>query len=325
MKIDPVQVESILFITLSNLGDIILTTPVLEKLHDEFPGAKVDVITGIAGQDIFRDHPAVREVITLKRRKSFMERISELIVLRHKKYDLAVDLKNSLVPYLVGAKFHSKLSLGSNSSILHKKEEHLSKLISMGIDNVRKTRFFMPVTDDERNNVNRILGAEDKRKVVVVNPGAKSHLKRWGNVKYAEVINKLVSGVDCRVFITGDENDREVIEQVALFVKVPVMNLCGKTSIGELAELMRKASLVITNDSAPLHVASAVGAPTIAIFGPSDDRRYGPLSNRSRVIKPKVACRPCGRALCNIGPVEGCIDQIEAEEVLEIAKEMLSG
>ncbi|MDD3089741.1 MAG: glycosyltransferase family 9 protein, partial [Candidatus Omnitrophica bacterium] len=80
---------------------------------------------------------------------------------------------------------------------------------------------------------------------------------------------------------------------------------------------------VVTNDSAPLHVASAVNTPTVAIFGPTDERRYGPLSVKSRVVTPSVPCRPCGRALCSTGPDEGCISQISVNEVFRAAKELL--
>ncbi len=329
MKISKENIKSILFITLSNLGDIILTTPVIEKLYEEFPTARIDVITGAPGQEIFQHHPAVDNVTVYDKRRSLKERIWDILDLRRKRYDLAVDLKNSLVPYLIGARvkvglFKKIPGPGKKCVIRHKKEEHLSRLLSLGIEAFSDTRFFVPVTDEDRDLINGILDSDRDKKTVVINPGAKSHLKRWDAAKYAELADRLVSKTGCRVFLTGNEDDTEVIRRVMSQVKEPVTDLCGKTSVGALSELIRRADLFITNDSAPLHIASAVNTPTIAIFGPSDEQKYGPLADGSRVITPDVPCRPCGTALCAIGPDEGCISRVEVDEVFRAAEEMLS-
>jgi ADP-heptose:LPS heptosyltransferase len=133
----------------------------------------------------------------------------------------------------------------------------------------------------------------------------------------------LAEELDCLVLICGNEDDRDVVKQVVSFAEKEHVDLCCKTSIGVLSELMRRSDIVITNDSAPLHMASAVNAPTIAIFGPSDESKYGPLSEKSRVLKPDIPCRPCGKALCAIGPDEGCIGRVNVDEVFEAAKELL--
>ncbi len=330
------DVRTILFITLSNLGDIILTTPVLEKLHDEFPRACIDVITGAPGKDIFSAHPAVRKVIICKRRPSVKERIHQVARLRRSRYDLVVDLKNSLTPYIVGARFHSNFS--KVPGMIHKKDEHLLKLrglitgmssfhaspgrYSAG-DKLPGTKFFIPVNDDEKNYVSSIIGPTGGKKIVVISPGAKSHLKRWNAGKYAVLADRLVSELGCRVLVVGNDDDREVVRDVVSRMAEPVTDLCCKTSIGALSELMKRSALVITNDSAPLHVASAVNTPAVAIFGPSDERKYGPLAKKSVVMSPEIPCRPCGRALCAMGPDEGCISQVDVEEVFRAARGVL--
>lgn len=319
---DKMSVKTILFLTLSNLGDIILTTPVLEKLHDEFPGAAIDVITGAPGTEIFRSHPAVREVTVREKRRTFGARMREVADLRGRGYDLVVDLKNSLIPYLVGARSHSRLSI-FRGAVKHKRDEHLAKLSGLGMDPFSGTRFFVPVTDEERKFARDITGPEASEGAVVISPGAKSHLKRWDAASYAHLADRIVSELGRKVLLTGSDDDREVVGYVRARMKEEAVDLCSRTSIGALSELMRRADLVITNDSAPLHVASAVGTPTIAIFGPSDDRKYGPLAENSVVIKPRVSCRPCGKALCSIGIAEGCISRIDVEEVFTAAKKIL--
>ena len=336
MKIDKERVRSILFITLSNLGDIILTIPVLEKLRHGFPEAYIDVITGAPGKDIFVSYPAVREVAVPKKPRSFGKRMLQIIELRRRRYDLVVDLKNSLVPYVIGARFHSRLFVslmngrdlpgsGRISPVRHKKEEHLSRLLGLGIDPLFDAGFFIPVTDEEKSRVTEMMDSGEGGKAVILNPGAKSHLKRWDAVKYAGLADRLVSELGCRVFVTGSDEDRETVQWVTSRMKRPVMDLCCRTSIGALLELMSRVDLVITNDSAPLHVASAAGVPTIAVFGPSDERKYGPLAERSIVVKPGVSCRPCGRARCARGRVNGCISGVGIDEVFQAARELLEG
>lgn len=321
-KPDKQKVKTILFLTLSNLGDIILTTPVLEKLHEEFPQAKIDVITGSPGESIFKAHPAVRDVLLRKRRQNLLERTRELFDFRKKKYDMVVDLKNTLIPYLAGAKYHTGLSLFR--TLCHKKDEHLAKLKAFGIDSFSGSRFFLPVKEEEKRQIDELLERVSVTgKMVVINPGAKSHLKRWEARKYAELSDRLVSELGCKVFVTGSENDLEVAEEFKSLVKNPAIDLCAKTSLGALAELMKRADLVITNDSAPLHAASAVNAPVVAVFGPSNDKKYGPLSDKNIVVKPEKECRPCEKALCSRGPAAGCIVDIDVEDVYSAAKELL--
>ncbi len=315
------EIKSILFITLSNLGDIILTTPVLERLHDAFPTAVIDVITGAPGMELFISHQAVRVVSINTRRQGLFQRLDQVIKLRFNKYDAVVDLKNSLIPYLIGAKLYSRFSI---PKICHKKEEHLSKLSYLGIDPFINNRFFLPASDnEEKAYVKGLMATVEARKIVIINPGAKSHLKRWPAYKYAELSDMLIREAGCYIFVIGNEDDRETIKDFMSNKKEEALNLSCKTSLAVLAELMREACLVITNDSAPLHIASAVGAAAIAVFGPTDERKYGPLAPGSKVIKPNISCRPCEKAQCARGITEGCIEKIEVDEVFHAAGKIL--
>ncbi len=332
MKIDKEKVRTILFITLSNLGDIILTTPVLEKLHDEFPGAEIDVVTGLPGDEIFLLHPAVRDVIIHKKDRSLGEYFEYIRDLRRAKYDLVVDLKNSLIPYIVGAKHRTGIfnvnplyKRPSGIHTGHKKDEHLAKLAGLGIDPFSGNRFFMPVIEQEEKTVEETLKSAGDRKIVIINPGAKSHLKRWGAENFAALSDKLVSDTGCKILVVGNEDDKEVVEKFMSCVKEEVTDLSRRTSLGLLTGFIKRADLLVTNDSAPMHVASAVDTPVIAIFGPSDEKKYGPLSKKSRVLNPDVPCRPCGRALCRVGPDEGCLPGLSVEKVFDAAKEVLYG
>jgi len=323
MKIDKRKVRKILLISLSNIGDIILTTPVFQKLHEVFPEAVIDVTCGPAGKEIFKNHPAVRRLIIHDKHRSLRKRVDNLLEIRHEQYDMVVDLKNTLIPLLAGARYSSSLwgNIRKNRGACHKRYEHLLKLQYMGL-RTDDAGFFIPIAPDDITFIDGLAAGTDK-KMILINPGAKSHLKRWGALKYARLSDRLIKELGCRVYLAGKDEDCEIVDEVISNVTEEVEDVCGRTSIGALAELMKRTALVITNDSAPLHLASAVGAPTVAIFGPSEDKKYGPLSPKSRTLKPDVPCRPCGKALCRIGPDEGCISKIKVDEVFSAAKELL--
>ena len=318
---DKGKVKKILLMTLSNLGDIVLTTPVLEKLCDEFPESSIDVVTSPTGMEFFKAHPALRNVIVYKKGWSLSERMKHFLRLKREKYDLVVDLKNTFVPYLLGVRFWAPI-FNAPGDKNHKRQEHLAKLYSLGVDAFSNNRFFVPISEGDKRAADEILALKNN-KTVVINPGAKSHLKRWGASKFAALTDKLANELGCRVLVCGNEDDREVVEEVMSLVESEAHDLCCKTSVGVLSEIMRRAALVVTNDSAPLHLASAVNTPTVAIFGPSNELKYGPLADNNKVVKPDVSCRPCEKALCAIGPDEGCIGQVTVEEVFEAAEELL--
>lgn len=331
MNIDKNSVKKILFITLSNLGDIILTTPVFNELLKEFPEAEIDIITGKPGEEIFSLHPSVRNIMFHVKHKTLFQRISQAFELRRSKYNLVVDLKNSILPYVLGAKYRTSLFQPFKKKYFynkklssHKVNEHLYKLVTFGGNPFKGCTFFVPFIPGDEDIANTLIGGEnDKCRNVIINPGAKSHLKRWPADKFAELSDRLAGELNCNIYITGNKDDDEVVEALISKVQNPVVNFCGRTSLGVLAILMSKSDLVITNDSAPLHLASSVNSPTIAIFGPTDEKKYGPLSEKRKVVNPNKKCRPCEKALCSIGPDEGCIVEVSVEEVFDAAKELL--
>ncbi len=297
----------VLLISLSNLGDIVLTTPVLGRLIEVYKDAEIDVAVGPAGREIFSKIDRVNVVIVMEKHRSFGNRLKYFFRILTGKYDLIVDLK--------------RLSPPKSVNELHKKDEHLLKLKKYGITE-GPGDLIIPVQEEDVQYAESIV-RKAEGPVVVISPGSKSHLKRWNVKKYAELADRLVEYKKCKILIIGNNDDKDVVLEMMEEVKYPVTDLSGKTSVSSLVALMKRASVVITNDSAPLHIASAANAPTVAIFGPSNEKKYGPLADKSKVIKPRVTCRPCETALCALGPEEGCISQITVDEVFRAVKELI--
>jgi len=127
------------------------------------------------------------------------------------------------------------------------------------------------------------------------------------------------------VVIVGDRYDRVVLQRILFYMKTKPVNLVEKTNMRELAYLIKKSKLLITNDSAPLHVGSAVNTPTLAFFGPTDPEKYGPLTEaKKKVLKKEIRCAPCEVPQCiNIGNKYECLKAISVDVAFKAVKEIL--
>ena len=164
---------------------------------------------------------------------------------------------------------------------------------------------------------------EGRRPLVIICPGARSHIKRWTTDGLARVAERLVAELQADVVLSGEPDEATVIEEVATRMRHRAHSAVGLTTIRQLGVLMRRAQLVITNDSASLHLASAVGVPTVALFGPTDPEKYGPTSPSSRTIRRTLFCSPCEQSLCRFS--HECMRFISADEVYEAARQLLAG
>jgi len=318
------DIKRILIITLSNIGDVILTTPVVEAVLEQFKEAKLDIVVGPAALEIFRAHKKISEIIIYDKRASTLEKLIFIKKLHSKHYDMAIDLKNTAIPYLVGARIRSR-SLGRIKNSLHKKFQHLSIAQALGI-NTEGAKLNIKLGDRDIAKIDEEL-KHIKGKFAVISCGAKSHTKRWPISYFALLCDNIRNNLGYEVLLVGKEeevspdSDRIVIDEVKKSMKTRAHDFVGKTNIRELAALIKKAAFVVTNDSAPLHIASAVNTPTIAIFGPTDENKYGPLADKSIVLRKKLACTPCEKAQCRHN--YECMHQISVDDAMNAVKKIL--
>lgn len=323
MKIDKSQVNRILVITLSNVGDIILTTPVISALKSKFPGARIDVMVGPNGREIFERDPIVFKLIIYDKHIPITEKRRLQLKLKRLKYDLVCDLKNTVFPMLIAPKFRTSTIQRFPKGPLHGRLKHLYRLRSFGMD-IKEPVSYIHIPKEDDEYISALIEKEGvSGQFVVINPGAKSHIKRWSPEGFATVADRMVSECGVKVIFVGTENDKETVAGVIMKMSGPYHNFVGKTNIRQLAELIKRSKLVITNDSAPLHLACAVGAKVLAIFGPTDPRRYGPIGELDLVINKKLHCSPCENAQCAYN--HECMKMISPEEVFENAKVMVEG
>jgi len=138
----------------------------------------------------------------------------------------------------------------------------------------------------------------NSRSLVAMAPGARSHIKRWRADGFAAVADRLAADQQAAVVFTGEAEEQPVINDIIARMRTTPLSVVGQTTLPELGALLRRCAALLTNDSATLHLAGLVGTPTIAIFGPTDPRKYGPRGPRDLVLQRQLDCVPCEAAQC---------------------------
>lgn len=137
--------------------------------------------------------------------------------------------------------------------------------------------------------------------LIGIHAGARAPSRRWPAESFAEVADTLALRVGAHIILTGGPDEQPIAAAVARAMRAPALDLTGKTSLGGLAALLTRLDLFISNDSGPGHLAQAVDAPSVTIFGPADPQRWAPLDReRHRIVREPVACSPCGYVECPI-------------------------
>ncbi len=304
------QVNKILFITLSNLGDAVMSVPALDYLKRAYPAARITVMAGPRTKCVFEDHPDVYRLIVFEKHSSLRYKIRMFYALKKEGFNLIVDLKNTFYRLGLKAFYKNPAVITYPSWASHASRRHLYAAMRALKGNVvdqeefqasygKRNPSFVSVCD--KGYIEQLLGnhgilKEDKIAVVV--PGARSRLKQWDADGFIEVIREIRSRYQMKVILAGMADEAPLTGHIACLSGEGVVDLAGKTNFGQLCALILMARLVICNDSGVLHIASYMNKPVVAIFGPTDYIKYGPWSDNSMVVRKSLLCAPCGRAAC---------------------------
>lgn len=317
------DVNKILFITLSNIGDAILSLPALDSLKENFPAAEISVITGPRPQELFEHDARIHRVVVYDKHSGIKKKLSLFRDLKEERFDLVVDLRNSLLGALLPARYKTSPFFAVPRFIRHMKDRHLYLAQSV----IRKARKQLSRSQERRS---LHCGAEDEgyirgllqenrigadERLIAVSAGARSHTKRWPKERFARLIARIAGELNAKIILVGDKLDAGISRQIAEASGLPLADLTGKTGLIQLACLLKKAALVITNDSAVSHLASYLNVPLVTLFGPTNEIKYAPWSDEAQAIRKEVFCRPCEKAQCRFGTLE-CLSLIKVEDVL---------
>lgn len=326
------MINKILFITLSNIGDVILTLPVLDSLREQFPGAKITVLSGSRPKEIFENNPLIDKLIIYNRHCGLKKKIKLFFALKKERFDIIIDLRNSAFGVLLTARHKTSLFRAAPENITHMKERHLYKatlsaqepgVTVKGCSGRRNSLYIKPEDETYIKGVLKQNNINEEDKIIVISPGARSHVKRWPQERFIGLISKLKEEFKAKIILAGDRGDCAIAAHIKERLRDCVIDLTAKTTLAQLAALLKKSELVISNDSAVLHLASYLEAPVVAVFGPTDEAKYGPWSVKSAVAKKDIFCRPCEKAQCRFGTLK-CMQLIKVEDVLRQVRNILA-
>jgi len=177
----------------------------------------------------------------------------------------------------------------------------------------------------------RALFGETPRPLVGVHASGGRESKQWHLDRFAAAARVIAKARHATIVLTGSASDRKLVDTVRAMVTddVPVIDACGAMDLIDLAALLAELDVLVTGDTGPMHLAAAVGTPVVALFGPSDPRRYGPLGAHHRVLRVDLPCSPCNQVRlpperCR-GHVPDCLDQIGVDRVVTQALDIIDG
>jgi len=199
---------------------------------------------------------------------------------------------------------------------------NLAKVLSATAD---RPSIEIEATSQERESARTLLAAEGiprTSRFIVLNPGAAyGSAKRWHEDRFATVADILAGELRLNVAIIGSAAEKPVASQIRDRLKSAAAVLSGKTSLEMLIGVLAESSLMITNDSGPMHIAAALGVPTVAIFGSTDEKATGPYGPRTRIVKHPVDCSPCLLRECPID--HRCMNLVTVDDVCRAARELI--
>ena len=267
------DIHNILLITLSNIGDAVMTTPVMAALHNKYPRAVVDIVTDARASELFSHCPYKGEIFLKDKQAGWQGVISLVKQLRTKHYDLVVDLRTDGLTLLLHAG-RRLTRRGSKAAGYHAVQRHFGVMGPReGITEIPATCLWLSPQDTDF--AQQQLATLPGKRWLALGPGARWAPKRWPTAAFRDLVARLQTPFDA-VVLLGSREDVNSCEQVADGLALPCINLAGKTRLLQAAAMLQQAALFIGNDSGLGHMAAACNTPTLTVFGPGDPARYHP-------------------------------------------------
>ncbi len=320
----PDSSQNILLITLSNIGDVMMITPVIMALKSRFPQAKLTVMTSPKGEGILSRSRFIDRLVIYDKRASLKQKWEVIQKLRERKYDAVIDLKNSAIPFMVSAKKRSPFVRLFKKKLL--RDRHLEILTMTGIDFKEPLPVFDFFNSEDEQILFQKLEAKGVRREngwIVIAPVAGSGLKTWKLSGFAEVIEKLLAERKEEILLVGGERENPIVEPLTRMNPSRVHNLAGETSLTELAVLLSHCSLLLANDSSALHLGFEIRCPVAGIFGPTREDKAGRVGPEFRMVREPMACAPCDQPRCRFER-QACMEDLKADKVFQVCRELLN-
>lgn len=312
-----------------------MTTPAMGAVREAFPRAEVVVAANPVVAELFSHHPYCDRVLVFDKKKTHGGAGGLLrfcAKLREERFDLAVFFQNAIeaalmgfiarIPNRAGYRTDGRGMLLTHSvpvsgaeRRMHHTNYYLHMLESLGIRG-GDGQLCLKSTAEEEARAQEMIGYDAPGRLAALNPGAAyGSAKRWLPERFAAVADRLSAEFGLKIILTGGAAEIELGRDIESAMSVRPLNLIGKTSVRELMAVISLCSLMVTNDSGPMHIGAAMGVPLVALFGSTDHTTTSPLSSSCRIVRKPVPCAPCLKRRC---PTDHkCMDAITVQDVLD--------
>ena len=325
--------KRLLVIQTAFIGDAILGTALLEKLHQAYPEAKIDYLVRNGNQSLFDGHPLLNEVLIWNKQQSKYAGLWKMLQeVRKRNYDAVYNIQRYAASGILTGFSGSKWKVGyQNNPFSFLFSKSVDHRFGKGFENVHEVdRVLDLLESDQKRIIPKLYPTQrdfdavkqyQSKPYVTIAPASVWFTKQFPAEKWVELINQIPAQLN--VFLIGGKSDKAVAEAIISNSQREVPDLTGKLRLLETAALLKSAKMNFANDSAPVHLASAVNAPITEVFCSTvPEFGFTPLSENSHIIQTKehLACRPCGmhgKSACPKGHFK-CASTIDVTEIISV-------
>ncbi len=343
-KIAPERVQTILIIRTAYIGDVVMTLPMLKVLKNKFPNARITFLTSKAAQPLLNNNPYVDEILSYDPfwfyKTGILSWLRFIKKIRQRRFDLVIEARadiRDLALIVFFCKAHYKISydIGGGGYLLshvvpypgltHKVDFHLhlASYLGCSLDNIDGGLY---LKENEQQAGFDILTEEGvDGAFIAVHPGSRLILKRWPLDRCAHLYDELIEVYNMPIVLLGSPGEIAIVETIQRMMKHDSVSLAGRVGLRDITAVIEKATVFICNDSAPMHIAAAMGTATVAIFGPSKSFETGPYDVLCRVVENEMSCRnSCDESHCLSSHFHACMDNISQQDVMRAVGEILN-
>lgn len=333
--------HNILIIKLRYIGDVLLATPTIRAIKAARPDVQITMMVNRGTEDVLSGNQDLDEIIVLD--KGSLAAQSRLIAgLRSRQFNTVIDLtdgdRSAFLSWVSGApvrigfndehrwrgKYYTQV-VQPVPGVQHRIDRDLAALKPLNIQASSKDPQ-LQLTPEEMSSADQLLdqlAVQRSQPIVILQPGARYWFKAWPPERFAELADQLTTQYGSQVLIGGSNQDIDVAQQIFQTAKSKPIIMAGRTTIKQFAAIAKKSALFVGSDSGAMHIASAVGTPVVALFGPSNPCEWGPRGGPVEVLYKEIDCRSCFHPTCTRGE-ENCMKLIAVHEVVAAAQRLLN-
>jgi lipopolysaccharide heptosyltransferase I len=354
-----INTEKFLIIRLSAIGDVVRTLPALRALRNKFPSAYIAWIVEENAGDILQGHPDLNRLFVFKRKRwtkeisnlqSILNPLKEVIdffrEIREERFDIVLDfhgiLKSGVISFLSGVPlrvgfnrkyskecnhFFNNYHINLDTDAINRIERNLNLIRFLGINCDDDQYPIIPIANEDRDYINNFFtekGLNKHNLLIAIHPGTskKTPYKRWNISYYATVADELIERLQAKIIWTWGPGELETSEAIVECMKHESTIACKTGKLRQLAEIFRRSDLFLGSDSGPMHIASFVRTPVVAIYGPTDPVVNAPYERNPHIMLRKdLPCSPCRKRECkNVQ----CMAMIKPDEVFNAVCKLLN-